>query len=352
MARRQPQRQKFGKNGTGSRDWFHRKVARQNPTVAILSQSDRTWQTEAALDTTNITYAVDPADPYDYDLLIIETPDREMFKHTALNMSVRTLLEGADASTKLLFRMRGDPYWGIHHWYDGPWPSRKLKQFLSLKQLEWVDGCVAIAPHQAEKYREKTGNPTAIAQLSRDVSAWPTASHASESLRIVSLTNCMYPQKIKPIIEYAPVVEEILSDVGGYWHIGGKGRYADELVEAVADYAHIDFLGYIDAKEHLADANLMLHLSYFDSFAGAVLEGCASALPVITTDHPAFTRSELPVDVMDSEGGMRELLRQYTEPENREGVGRENMAFVAERYSHERVGEDWAQVLRYFHNDR
>lgn len=323
-------------------DWFHRHVAPSKPTVAILSQSERTWQINAALATTDIDYAIDPTDPYQYDIIVIETPDRRMFKE---------VLKRPLHDTTVLFRMRGDPYWGIHHWYDGPLPVRKAKQYLALKQLDWVDGCLAIAPHQARKYMHHTGNPTRQVTLSRDVDNWPTASHASEKLRILSLTNCMYPQKTRPIIEYAPAVESVLQDSGGYWHIGGKGRYADELAEGLADYDHIQFEGYVDAKERLADANLMLHLSYFDSFAGAILEGMASTLPVITTDHPAFTENDLPVETIDgSANQLKTLLRRYTDPGRRQPIGDRNESHIAERYSHERLGERWRHVLCWFHH--
>lgn len=314
----------------------------QLPRTAFLSQSDRTWQTEAALDTTPVEYTVDPADPWDYDILVLETPDREMFRH---------VVEGRFEDTTVLFRMRGDPYWGIGHWYDGSIPPvRWGKKALALKQLEWVDGCIAIADHQAAKYQQKTGNPTKIATLSRDTAAYPDTTHTDTEIRALTLTNCMYPNKIGPIIEHAAAVNDVLDDVGGQWVIGGKGRYADRLADAVEGLEHVTFPGYVDAKVRLADANLMLHLSDFDSFAGAVLEGCASALPVITTSHPAFTDSGLPVDPIDgSPERLKSLLYRYADPDERGKRGYANEEVVREEYSHERLGRRWMDVLQYFH---
>jgi len=34
------------------------------PRTALLSQSNRTWQTEAALEQTRVSYEIDPADPW------------------------------------------------------------------------------------------------------------------------------------------------------------------------------------------------------------------------------------------------------------------------------------------------
>jgi glycosyltransferase involved in cell wall biosynthesis len=309
-----------------------------HPRTAILSQSDRTWQIEAALETTSVPYEVDPADPWEHDVLVIETPDREMMRH---------VVRGRNEGTTVVFRMRGDPYWGISHWYDHPVPPvRWGKQWLALKQLEWVDACFALAPHQKETYRRRTGNPTRQVKLSRHVDHWPTADHTDEKLQLLTLTNCMYPAKIKPLIEYAETVNDVLNDTGGYWTIGGDGRYADRLAEAVEPYEHIWYPGYVDAHEHLDRANCLLHLSYMDSFAGAVLEGMASGLPVISTSHPAFT--ELPTDPIDgSANQLRSLLRGYVDPQRRAARGERNLAVADERYSHERVGERWVDLLHW-----
>lgn len=305
------------------------------PTTALLSQSDRTWQTEVALDTTDVPYETDPADPWDFDVLVIETPDKRMFKH---------VVRGRTQDTSVLFRMRGDPYWGINHWYDGPLPVRKLKQWAALKQLEWVDGCISLAPHQATKYRKRTHNPTRNVPLSRDVDEWPDTIHTDERLKIVSLTNCMYPQKIKPLIKYADTVNSILEEEGGYWIIGGKGRYADRLQDAVEPLLHVSFPGYLDARDELEAANVMLHLSYFDSFAGAILEGLASQLPVITTSHPAFEM--LPTDKIDgSSNQLKTLLKRYTDPQTRQRKGDRNERIVENHYNHNAVGQRWQEVL-------
>lgn len=313
------------------------------PSVALLSQSDRTWQTTVALDRTEIEYAVDPADPWAFDVLVIETPDKKMLRHVAA---------GKFKDTKVLFRMRGDPYWGIGHWYDHPFPPvRKAKQYMALKQLEWVDGCVAIAEHQAAKYRANAGRPTQLVQLSRDVSEWPDTVHTDHEIRALTLTNCMYPNKIGPIIEHISTVNDVLAETGGQWVIGGKGRYADRISDAVEGHEHVSFPGYVDAKARMKEANIMLHLSDFDSFAGAILEGCASRLPVVTTTHPAFTNADLPVDVFDTKQQLTTLLQRYADPEIRAHVGTQNEAHVADRFNHDVLGQRWADVLTWFHQN-
>lgn len=308
----------------------------RTPSIGIMSQSDRTDKITNPLATTKLNYTVDPSDPYEHDILIAETPDRDMFR--------RVLSKPLHRDTTLLFRMRGDPYWGIHHWMDN-----RVKQKIALQMLRYVDGCVAIAPHQAEKYAQKTGNATHIVPLSIDADEWPDTNHTDEELRIVSLTNCWYPAKFKALIEGAPAVERALDRHGGQWIIGGKGRHAERLQEEMAKYEHIDFRGYVNATETLDWANLMLHLSYFDSFANAILEGMAASLPVITTDHVAFTDQNLPVHATDGLTNLDSVLADYTDADHRQTIGDRNQAHVREFYNHERVGSAWNTALLDFH---
>jgi len=310
----------------------------QTPSVAILSQSDRTDRITNPLTYSKIPFDVDSANPYEHDILIVETPDREMFKE---------VLKRPLHDTQVLFRMRGDPYWGIDEWI-----GNGIKRQLALRMLKYVDGCVALAPHQAEKYVTKTGNPTHIVPLSIDTREWPSTNHTDEELRILSLTNCMYPRKVDPIIDAAPVVEDVLADVGGYWRIGGKGRHEDKLRKALKGYTHVEFGGYVDAKEELRDANLMLHLSQFDSFANAIMEGSASTLPVITTDYVAFTDHNLPVETISDHDDLRRKLLDYRHPVARQGRGHDNEAHIAEYYNHQRVGRAWQRAILDFYRKR
>jgi hypothetical protein len=43
------------------------------------------------------------------------------------------------------------------------------------------------------------------------------------------------------------------------------------------------------------------------------------------------------------------LLYHYADPRAREQKGAENERVVADRFNHERVGQDWQDVLQWFH---
>lgn len=304
--------------------------------VAINSPGDRTHVITNALDAVGVEYRVNPDALGNQDLVVNDTPDRELLKDVIRHAPPWT-------DRPLLFRMRGDPYWGIEQWMDS-----KLKQRVAIEMLQYVDGCVAIAPHQAEKYRRKTGVDTRLAQLSKDADAWPDVEHGGDDLRLVTLTNCMYPNKLRPIIDWMPFIDDFLAEHGGRWVIGGKGKYSDMLERATEDRAHVEFPGYVDATKTLAESNVMLHLSNFDSFANAILEGAASRLPVIANRHPAFTRNDLPVSIVDHHYELSSRLLALRDPATRQTVGEANEQHVRDRFNHTRIGVQWIEALQHF----
>jgi len=305
------------------------------PTVAIKSQSERTDRMTKPLDTTAIEYRVDPSDPWAADIYIIETPDREMLK---------TVIQRPFRNTKVLFRMRGDPYWGIHHWI-----GNGIKRKIALWQLSQVDGCLAIARHQAEKYVEKARRPTHLVPLSIDTDDWPTVAHQDGDLRIVSLTNLMYPDKIDPIVDAAPAVDDVLAEVGGYWRVCGRGKYEDRLRNGLSGLDHVEYAGYVDATDELANANVMVHLSELDVFANAMLEGMASNLPVVTNPHPAFTPHRPALRTVDSTAELCDLLKSLRNSSTRQVLGERGREYVNTNFTHERVGEIFESALVDFH---
>jgi len=245
---------------------------------------------------------------------------------------------------QLLFRMRGDPYWGIHHWI-----GNGLKRQVALRMLKHVDGCLAMARHQAEKYVDKAGRPTRMVPLSIDANAWPTVAHADHELRLVSLTNLMYPDKIDPLLEVAPEVNDLLREVGGRWRICGDGKYVGRLIDGLRGLPHVEYGGFVDANAELAQSNVMVHLSELDVFCNAVMEGMASHLPVVTNSHPAFTAHSPPLRTVGGTSSLVELLRSLATPETRQVLGDGGAEYIRERYSHERVGRIWRNALFEFH---
>ena len=303
--------------------------------IAIVSPGDRTDKITTALDTTVLDYTVNPDSFDNFPVIICDSPDRDMFK---------TVIRNRFSDKSVIFRMRGDPYHGINEWIDS-----RIKRYAALKMLDYVDGCIAIAPHQAIKYERKTGIRPDIIGLPIDVTDWPNSQHFNESLRIVTLTNTVYIDKIRPLIEIAPVVNEVLEFCGGYWEIGswsdGYDRY---LNDSLRKYSRIEFSGELDAKRALDNANCMLHYSEFDVLPNAVLEAMASKLPVLTNDYVAFTQTNAPVIVNRTESSLYRNLIDLQNHKNRRDIGAEGYDYVKKYHSPEYIGDKFVDSIGYY----
>lgn len=304
-----------------------------SPTVGIISPGDRIDKITKPLDTTEIRYKVNP-DHRNFDIIICDTPDRQMFKEVIRNKF---------RSNILLFRMRGDPYWGIDKWINS-----KIKQKLALSMLKHVDGCIAIADHQADKYWNKTSIDTKIIKTSIDPKEWPNTYHQFNFIRAITLTNAMYPNKINPIIKNVKKVDKYLEENKGKWYICGEGKYEERLELATNSLKNVQFVGYQDAKDVLNWANVMLHLSNFDSYANAILEGMASGLPVLASNYPAFTNPTYPINIVDNFSDIERLFDKYKYPKERTYAGRKNYKWIKNNATHEIVGKKWVSTLNYF----
>ncbi|QLD84627.1 glycosyltransferase [Natronomonas halophila] len=299
------------------------------PRVAIVSPGDRTDRLTVPLAAAGIDYSVNPVDPTTFDVVICDTPDREM---------LRTVVECRLDGTPVLFRQRGDPFWGIGEWIDS-----RVKKAVLFRMLRAVDGCLAIAPHQASKYSRKTGVQSDIVTLPKDVAEWPDSDHTDEELRIISLTNATYPDKYRPLLELAPAVDEVLES--GTWRIGSWcDKHGEEIRGVLGSYDNIEYGIQLDAEAELEWANVMIHHSGLDVLPNAILEGMAARLPVLTNPHVAFSQSPAPT-VISSGDRVPELLAQLRDPEGRQVVGDRGHDYVARAHDPEAVGHELVRAV-------
>ena len=288
----------------------------------------------APLATTDIAVEVEPADPFELDIIVFDKPGREL---------VAPLLRSRLSETKVVYRMRGDFY--REYRFEGlSYPKRWAAINAILPQL---DGALAVNRTLADLIRTRSRvDPVGVAGLSLDADAWPTARHTTEDLRCLTLTNALYLPKIQPIIEWAPVVDAVLKTHGGVWRIGGRGVYADRLREALAPYPRVRFEGYVDAKRALAESNCLLHPSNLDGLPNSILEAMATGLPVITNDFPSFVEIGWPVAVARDDGELRAMLSRALNPTWRAARGEAGRQRVREEHSHEAVGREYERFFR------
>lgn len=308
-------------------------VAPSDISVAVLYPGNRVEKVMTPLAASDLTVAVDPEDAYEYDIVLADNADRSLG---------REVLKKPTHDAALIYRMRGDVFRELDLWPMHPvkrWAARNVV-------LRNVDGVIAVTDRLADKFHDRTGlSPVGSAGLAKDPKAWPTVDHTDEELRICTLTNANYWRKVEPLTEWAPVVDEILADVGGRWRICGDGKHAQKLEIRLRGYDNVEFGGYVDAEEELSRSNLMIHASRLDGQPNSILEGLAAGLPVITNPWPEFVDYGWPLEVVSDARQLRHRLERYTDPGARQERGQAGIETIKMDHSPETIGH---QYERYF----
>ena len=310
-------------------------IPERDISVAILYPGTRVDKMQVPLEATEMDVEVEPADAYDFDIVLLDNADRDM---------IWPVLRRPISHAKIIYRMRGDLYRELELWDMHP-----LKKWLATNVVVAnVDGAICANEILAEKIRRVSGVRSAgVAGLAKRVDDYPRVQHRGTSLRIITLTNAEYLRKIRPLIEYAPVVEDYLSVIGGRWHIYGEGRHAGLLADGLREFDHVDFRGHTERpKAALADSNLMLHLSNLDALPNSMLEGMASNLPVITNDFEAFEVYNGPIHRIGNETQLLDALRKAQAPPWREDRGCRGREFVRQYHTPEAVGQQYVDFFR------
>lgn len=307
------------------------------PSVAVVYPGNRAEKMTVPLQTTDMNVAVDPPDPYEYDLVVADNADRALGYEVLRNKLTDSLL---------VYRMRGDLYRELELWDMHP-----LKKWAAHKVVEHVDGLIAVTDFLAQKAHERSGvTPVGQAGMWIDVDAYPDSEHINRELRAVTLTNAGYQRKVAPIIEWAPVVESVLAEVGGEWRVFGDGDEGPRLSDGLASYEHVHYCGYTDdPKAALRWANVMLHPSNLDGQPNAVLEGLAGGLPVVTTDFIAFEELEgkgAPIIPVPNTSALRNELVTLSNPSMREWAATEGPEYCREWHTPEQIGQQYERYFR------
>lgn len=268
--------------------------------VALLYAGGRVDKLREPLKAVGCNVSVDPPDPYSYDCVVLDTPGPWIARHTMRS-----------GDTPVLYRLRGN-LWKARRGREGGILPRIQSAAADRVLLPRLDGIIAPDRRLAQLAADRSGGvPTPVAELPIRPGKWPVQTHRDNELRLLTLTNVDYWEKIKPIKEWAPLVEEHCQQHGGHWRICGDGNYENELGSWVAQHDHVSFEGYVDAESALDRANVLAHPSRFDiAYPNAILEGMASGLPVLTTDFEGFEPMPATLSVAKYELGrtLEELL--------------------------------------------
>ena len=303
--------------------------------VAVMYTGNRADKMLVPLEATDLDVAVEPEDPWTYDVMLLDNADRYMVWPVARKHWPTT-------DTKVIYRMRGNVYEEIDRWDMNP-----FKEHLAKRVLANADGFITITEGLATIAKRRARvEPVGVAGLAKRESEWPTVSHTEPAVNAITLTNADYFEKVEPAIRWADVFESYAERNGGVWHLYGDGLHTEWLESSLSQYDHVAFQGYTETpKETIADYNTMIHLSELDALPNSVLEGLASGLPTITNDFYAFTEKPAPLEIAHQASDFWRLLSQLSDPEIRQPKGDRNRAYIREYHTPEAVGQ---QYVRYF----
>lgn len=306
----------------------------QDISIGILYPGNRVDKMTWPLDHSQMEVDIEPDDAYERDIVICDNADRNLG---------REVLKNRFTNAELVYRLRGD----VFHELD-LWGMHPVKHKLATKAvLPNIDGVIGVSERLATKFNRKTNVPSFAAGLAKDPENWPDVSHDSVGIQAVTLTNMNYWKKISPIVEWAGIVETVLQDIGGTWTVCGDGDHADRIQQALAGYSHVEYAGYVDAKDQLSESNLMLHPSLLDGQPNSVLEGMASNLPVVTNDFSAFTDFDGPINIVRTKTELVDELHALVNPSVRAVDGELNQDYIAHAHSPEAIARQYERACQH-----
>jgi len=297
-------------------------------TVAVVFQSDRAKTVLKPLRAVGIDAKLNPPNPSTHQKIITDYVGPKVLAWRA-------------SGSKVYFRLRGD-LWMERNLADHSELTGWLKDYV---QFNVLSGVITPDATLANMVAHRPGSvETHVIGLPKAVSEWEQASHASRHLRALTLTNMNYPAKIDPLEEWIGSIDGWLARNGGTWSIAGKGKYADKVASWCRDAYAIDYVGFVDAKEALANANVYLHPTNADiALPNAILEAYASALPVVTNHHDHFQSA--PHRRCDANNDLRTELARLSDPTERERIGNALLDYCTRLHSPEYIGEKYKTLL-------
>lgn len=235
------------------------------------------------------------------------------------------------------YRIRGDL-----------WTERETtRRTKLLDAISWrlFDGVIAPGPHLAKIVEHHTPfDLIPVVPLPVDPTAWPTTSHTGREVRLLTLTNADYMEKVEPLTARMQAIERWCEEHNGEWCIAGDGKHMTKLARAASNYAHVRYIGYVDPETWLDRANVLLHFSEMDTAApNAILEGMASDLPVVTNDFCAF--ESVPTLSTATEWELRTMLDKLSDSSYRNERAQIQREYIRKHHLPKVVGEQLRGVL-------
>lgn len=302
-----------------------------NMNIAIKHLGGRADKLLTPFDAAPFEYDIEPANLSEYDVLMLDQPRYKLAIEVLRN-----------TNTPVVYRVRGNIWKEMDIWRFGRAKKVVAENFIYPR----LDGAIAVDERLAGIFSSHTGvSPVGAAGLAKQRSEWENADHDSQELSLITLTNFNYRQKVDPMKPYIDRVDKWLESNGGHWYLCGEGLHDDRFAAFTDSYENVSYAGYIEPQEWLPEMDAMLHISEFDAYPNAILEGFASKLPVLTNDFAAFKREHAPNVTHHSPEQLLTTLEELTKPAYRDDLGSRGLQYIGEYHTPEHIGKQYADYF-------
>ncbi len=265
---------------------------------------------------------------------------------------------------RTIIRLRGDYFVALELLQSNSIKSR-FKQRIMKHILKNSDLVVFNSHHvrKQEAYAflegkaEVVHNPLMMNFTSIDLDQLEQKRALSHRLKILSVTNFYYHDKVRPLADALEgwISDEFLQKNNIEWSIVGDGPLLDSFQEqfgGVASGGHISFHGFCqDVSAFYRSHHLFAHMSGFDSFPNVILEASVHGMPVITTPASggtleAMCDKETGHIVSDGQSFRRVILDYLDFPKLRRQHGRKGREFILNNFTIKHQREKMEAVLK------
>lgn len=291
--------------------------------------------------------------------LVRAHPDAIVFTDMSSIFLGLILLVANIHGARVYLRLRGDPFAETRDQLRFHWQQREWPQFLR-SAVSWlldrplfgaVNRFVPVSDWIVQRLHihERASIvriPVAIEQFP------PRAHHATAPLRLLSVTNFNYPQKVAALGRFLDRHGDFLVANGMTITIAGAGIAWETFRTRHA--GHAQFPGFVrDVAGLYAEHDVFVHFSDLDAFPYVVLEAQAAGLPVIVNpacgmlEQVEDNQNGFLLDLEDRPAVESLLLRLRDSVELRIQLGAQARQTVRDRYALITIGKELQALLKH-----
>ncbi|HSI15355.1 MAG TPA: glycosyltransferase family 4 protein [Chthoniobacter sp.] len=289
--------------------------------------------------------------------IVRDNPDAVVFTDMSSVFLGLILLVAKMLGHPVYLRLRGDPFAETHdqlrfHWQQREWPQllrAGVSWLLDRPLFAAVNRFVPVSDWIVQRLGIQ--QRASIVRIPVDLESFPPREHQeSRTLRLLSVTNFNYPQKVAALGRFLDTCGAFLTANGITMTIAGAGIAWETFCARHAK--HAQFPGFVsDVSRLYREHDAFVHFSDLDAFPYVVLEAQAAGLPVIV--NPACGMLEQVQDGVngfllkpeDGDAIQSLLLRLRDSAELRAQLGAQARQSVRERYALTTIGAELRAIL-------